>query len=173
MQNDKMEDELLDWVSITVESSAWEDILPETKKTLSTCLNAVLGLFPLYKGSMELSIVLGDDALIQPLNRQYRQKDNPTNVLSFPLEHLNKGTVLPDFVPFLLGDMIFSFDTIFQESQEQKIALQHHVAHLCVHSFLHLLGYDHISEEDAYEMEDLEIKILGKLGIRNPYKVKE
>jgi len=111
----------------------------------------------------ELTIRLVTIEESQQLNKQYRGKDKPTNVLSFPFE-------VPDGVELnLLGDLIICIEVMKQEAQEQNKALFDHWAHLVIHGCLHLVGFDHISETEALEMESIEIAILEKLGINNPY----
>ena len=105
----------------------------------------------------EASVVFGDDAFVQTLNRDYRDKDKPTNVLSFP-------QALP-----MLGDSIFAYETIEREAAEQEKSFEDHLLHLSIHSTLHLLGYDHIDDQEAEAMEAIEIKILASLGVKNPY----
>ena len=100
----------------------------------------------------------------QQLNHQYRQKDKPTNVLSFPFE-------VPEGIDInLLGDLIICADVVIKEAQEQNKKCDDHWAHLVIHGCLHLLGYDHIKENEATEMESIEIKLLSTLGIDNPYQ---
>jgi probable rRNA maturation factor len=111
----------------------------------------------------ELTIRLVNSNESQQLNAQYRGKDKPTNVLSFPFE-------VPEGVELnLLGDLIICIEVMKQEAQEQKKALFDHWAHLVIHGCLHLVGFDHISDSEADEMESIEIAILKKLGIVNPY----
>lgn len=114
---------------------------------------------------IEVSIVLMSDAQIQDLNKDHRGKDKPTNVLSFPLNE-------PDMiVESALGDIIFALETIQREAKDQDKSFEDHLMHLTIHGFLHLIGYDHeTSEEDAEEMEALEIQILSDLNIKNPYE---
>jgi len=109
----------------------------------------------------ELSIALMDDAGIQTLNRTYRQSDKPTNVLSFPAP-----------AP-LLGDIVLALETCQNEAADKRITLEAHVTHLLIHGFLHLQGYDHITENEALTMESLEITALAQLGIDNPYEIRE
>ncbi|MCF4837249.1 rRNA maturation RNase YbeY, partial [Acinetobacter baumannii] len=103
------------------------------------------------------------------LNLQYREKDKPTNVLSFPSDIPEEVLPMLDALP--LGDLVICIPVVLQEALEQKKTAQNHFAHLLVHGVLHLLGYDHeTSDEDAEEMEGLEIEILAKLNIANPYQ---
>ena len=111
----------------------------------------------------ELTIRLVNSEESQQLNNQYRGKDKPTNVLSFPFE-------VPDGIELnLLGDLIICIEVMKQEAQEQNKILFDHWAHLVIHGCLHLVGFDHISDSEADEMESIEIAILEKLGISNPY----
>jgi len=104
-----------------------------------------------------LTIKFADDHAVQALNAQFRGKNKPTNVLSFP----------DDDRP--LGDMILAYETVMREAAEQQKLFLHHVLHLVIHGTLHLLGYDHEENQQAEEMEALEITCLAKLGIANPY----
>lgn len=113
--------------------------------------------------SFELTIRLVDKNESQQLNSQYRGIDKPTNVLSFPFE-------VPDGVELnLLGDLVICIDVMKNEARSQNKALFDHWAHLVIHGCLHLVGFDHISDSDAMIMETLEIEILAKLAIDNPY----
>ena len=112
----------------------------------------------------EVSMVFTDDARIQVLNRQYRGKDRPTNVLSFPAAPLVPGRLGPP-----LGDIVLARETIALESEAQGLDFADHLTHLIVHGFLHLLGYDHEAHGEAVVMERLETAILGRLGIADPY----
>ncbi|MBP9752332.1 MAG: rRNA maturation RNase YbeY [Proteobacteria bacterium] len=119
---------------------------------------------------LEISVLLTKDDYIKKLNAQYLEKDKPTNVLSFPQISYIELQNISDFgVPILLGDIVMSFETIRKESEEQKKLLMNHIIHLYLHSLLHLLGYDHIEDEDAQKMESLERHFLQNLGISNPY----
>ncbi len=112
----------------------------------------------------ELTIRLVNIDESQQLNHQYRQKNKPTNVLSFPFE-------VPDGVELnLLGDLVICAHVVEQEAKAQNKALFDHWAHMVIHGCLHLLGYDHINDSDAQEMETLEITILAKLAINDPYQ---
>jgi len=107
-----------------------------------------------------VSLLLGDDAAIAALNKEFRGKDGPTNVLSFPPAHGEPG---------FLGDIALAAETIVEEAQFQGKSVENHAAHLVVHGFLHLLGYDHMNEADAEKMEARERAILNSIGIEDPY----
>ena len=112
----------------------------------------------------QLTIRITDEAEVQELNRTYRHKDKPTNVLSFPFE-APPGVDIP-----LLGDIIICAAVVAREAEEQGKSLQAHWAHMVIHGTLHLLGYDHIIDAEAEEMEGLEIALLSGLGYANPYQ---
>jgi probable rRNA maturation factor len=116
-----------------------------------------------------ISVLLTNDAHIQRLNYEYRGKDKPTNVLSF--EGYDDATLnlLPPSEPILLGDIVFSFDTVQREAVVQNKTFVDHVSHLFVHGLLHLMGYDHEEDEMAEVMEALEVRILHFFSINNPY----
>ncbi|MCO7188306.1 MULTISPECIES: rRNA maturation RNase YbeY [unclassified Pseudoalteromonas] len=117
-----------------------------------------------YKDEAEVTIRIADEAESQELNSQYRGKDKPTNVLSFPFE-APPGIELP-----LVGDLIICPQVVFREAEEQEKTFHDHFAHMVVHGCLHLLGFDHINEQDADEMESLEKEFLADLGIDDPYR---
>ncbi|TPD55526.1 MULTISPECIES: rRNA maturation RNase YbeY [unclassified Thalassolituus] len=111
----------------------------------------------------ELTIRLTDEEESQALNSEYRGKDKPTNVLSFPFE-------MPPGIPLeLLGDLIICVGVVEQEAQEQAKTTEAHWAHMVIHGCLHLLGYDHIKDDEAEEMEALERDLLASLGYPDPY----
>ncbi|GHA22589.1 hypothetical protein GCM10007989_17500 [Devosia pacifica] len=114
-------------------------------------------------GAAEISIVLTNDAEQRELNAEWRGKDSSTNVLSFPQ--------IEPFGPVagLLGDIILARETVVREADEMGIGFDHHFTHLVVHGFLHILGYDHLEEDEALNMEGLETQILAGMGIADPY----
>jgi probable rRNA maturation factor len=140
--------------------------------------NALEGLDALVAGSLraaleesgdeladgaEVSLLFCNDAAIRELNRQFRGQDKPTNVLSFPgLDPLETSA--------FLGDIAIAFDTVAREAHEQGKSLEQHCRHMVVHGFLHLLGYDHEDDEEAEAMEAMEIRILRRLGVDDPYR---
>ena len=113
----------------------------------------------------EVCIALSSDAQVAELNGSYRGKPAPTNVLSFPAVPM-----LPvDGEPRFLGDIVLALETMQREAAELKLPLEHHMQHLAVHGILHLLGYDHETDDEAQAMESLEIRVLARLGIPDPY----
>lgn len=120
---------------------------------------------------LSASLLFADDAEVQTLNRQWRAKDKPTNVLSFPmLERPVLLALTDDGPPELLGDLALALETCALEATEKGLPLHHHAAHLIVHGLLHLAGHDHeTSSADADAMEALEIKALALLDIADPY----
>lgn len=115
---------------------------------------------------VEISIQLSDDAQVRGLNRDWRDKNTATNVLSFPA--LEEGTG-PVGAEVLLGDVVVAFETTEAEAKEEGKSLADHLSHLVVHGTLHLMGFDHISDNEADIMEALETRILAELGIADPY----
>jgi probable rRNA maturation factor len=113
----------------------------------------------------ELAIVLGDDSAIRALNRRWRGKNAPTNVLSFPAAAAGKS--LP--ASLYIGDIVIAHQTTAREAAAEGKPLKHHLAHLAVHGFLHLLGYDHETDREAAVMERLERRILKRIAIPDPY----
>ena len=119
-------------------------------------------------GEAELAVMLTDDAGIRTLNGNWRGINKPTNVLSFPaLQPTGAGS--PDDAPRMLGDIAIAYETTRKEADDEQKPFDHHLSHLAVHGFLHLMGYDHETDDDAEAMEGLEQEILAQLGIPNPY----
>lgn len=117
-------------------------------------------------GPCEACVALSDDAGVRTLNAAYRATDKPTNVLSFPAPQARPS--MPG-EPRLLGDVVLAEETVLNEAHDMGIDPRHHFQHLVVHGLLHLLGYDHETNEEADAMEALEVEILSTLGISNPY----
>lgn len=139
-----------------------DDCEPPSPELIRSWVEAVLSG---QRDESELTVRIVVSEEIQNLNRTYRNKDKPTNVLSFPFEKI-EGVDLP-----LLGDVVICASVVEQEAQQQGKPVLDHWAHMVVHGVLHLLGYDHIDEADAEEMESLEIKVLQGLGIADPYQL--
>ena len=123
-------------------------------------------------GETELAVMLTDDAGIRTLNNNWRGIDKPTNVLSFPALQPT-GPSGPDDAPRMLGDIAIAYETMHREARDEQKPFDHHLSHLAVHGFLHLIGYDHENDADAEIMETLESKILAQLGIPDPYSDRE
>jgi probable rRNA maturation factor len=117
----------------------------------------------------ELAIVLTDDSAIRALNRDWRGKDQPTNVLSFPAP-ARPG---PAGGVRLMGDIVIAYETVEREARAEERPFRHHLAHLAVHGFLHLVGHDHAAEAEADAMEALEIAVLARLDVPNPYLLRD
>jgi probable rRNA maturation factor len=155
-------------LDITYADEAW----PDCDALIEKCVKAALHYCKTDTQGrpFELSVLLTDNNQVQDLNRDYREKDKPTNVLSFPALECDKpGHLILEPGPLHLGDIILAYGVVAQEASDQKIAFEDHLSHLIVHGVLHLLGFDHIEDEEAEEMEALEIAILKDFGIANPY----
>jgi probable rRNA maturation factor len=124
---------------------------------------------PFPKTPTELSLVFTDDASIREINAEWREKDKPTNVLSFPAYPLEPGGMPGP----MLGDIVIARETVEREALDLEKSFNDHLTHLLVHGFMHLFGYDHMDAEEAEEMEGLETRILAKLGLSDPYAGQE
>ena len=127
---------------------------------IKNILNLFVDFFDILKLDLEISFC--SENLIRELNKKFRGKDSATNVLSFPSQLKSNNKLF-------LGDIIFSIETILEEAKRDNKTVENHLIHLFVHAVLHLLGYEHETEEQAKKMENLEIKILSNLQIDNPY----
>jgi len=136
--------------------------------TIHRAIEAAVEMADADVGESELAIMLTDDAGIRALNSTWRGLDKPTNVLSFPALQ-PEGPVGPDDAPRMLGDIAIAYETTRKEADDEQKPFDHHLSHLAVHGFLHLIGYDHENDADAEIMEALEAEILAQLGIPNPY----
>jgi probable rRNA maturation factor len=123
-------------------------------------------------GEAELAVMLTDDEGIRTLNSNWRGIDKPTNVLSFPALPPS-GPSGPDDAPRMLGDIAIAYQTMRREADDEQKPFDHHLSHLAIHGFLHLIGYDHEQDSDAATMESLEQEILAQLGIPDPYSDRE
>ena len=151
-----------------------EAVIHRAIRTAAEFVNADLidkGLIDKELGEAELAVMLTDDAGIRTLNLNWRGIDQPTNVLSFPA--LPPGPVSPDDAPRMLGDVAIAYQTTRKEADDEQKPFDHHLSHLAVHGFLHLIGYDHEKDDDAEAMETLEQEILAQLGIPDPYADRE
>lgn len=162
-------------MDVVLEDVRWSDLDLEALAHRATAATAVVTTLPLEQA--EIAVLACDDARIAVLNADFREKPSPTNVLSWPEDELaatqdgaapRAPSPDPDGV-LSLGDIAIAYDTCAREAAEQGKPFDQHVTHLIVHGLLHLLGYDHIRKRDAALMEALEVKILGKLGVPDPY----
>lgn len=160
-------------VDIVLAEPRWRRALPRARALIGAAARAALrhalaAGWPAPRNRLELSVTLGDDALQRRLNRDYRRRDKPTNVLSFAaLEH---ATPLPPLAPLPLGDVVLAFETVAAEAARAEKPLADHCRHLVVHGVLHLIGYDHRRHRAAARMEGLESAILAELGVPDPYR---
>lgn len=153
-------------VSIAADDSGWEAI-PDLAELARRAADATLTAAYSGPRPAALAILFTGDAAIAELNRQWRGKAKPTNVLSFPAP---AGLPVPEGEPAPLGDIVLAFATVAREAAEQDKPLPDHATHLIVHGVLHLLGHGHEIEAEAESMETLERLILSQLGIADPYE---
>jgi probable rRNA maturation factor len=122
--------------------------------------------------AVELSVTLTSDEHVRELNAKWRNRDKPTNVLSFPMaDELDLGRANVSGMELLLGDIVLAHGVCESEAAEKGVPLEQHATHLMVHGTLHLLGYDHHKDSEAADMEAREVRALERLGIANPYEV--
>lgn len=145
---------------------------PEAEAVIHRAVAAAAEIADADVGEAELAVMLTDDAGIRTLNSNWRGIDKATNVLSFPaLQPTGAGG--PDDAPRMLGDIAIAYETTRKEADDEQKPFDHHLSHLAVHGFLHLIGYDHEKDSDAEAMEALEREILAQLGIPDPYADRE
>lgn len=158
-------------VALRIEDGKWTACVPDVKNLVCKAArfawktgNAGDLFLPVKQA--EVSVMLADDETVRELNKTYRGMDKPTNVLSFAALDDEDEPIVD---PLLLGDIVVAFETTKREAEEQGCSVADHLFHLIVHGVLHLIGYDHMDEADAEEMEALEIQILAANDIENPY----
>ena len=149
-------------IDLRIESPLW-DGQPLAENTVRNSVLAAAAALSTAGG--EVSIVLTDDSAIRSLNRNWRGIDKPTNVLSFPVSGPDTGEGARPF-----GDIVIAFETLERECSDENRDFLHHLAHLAVHGFLHLNGYDHQTDAQAEAMERLESKIMARLNMPDPYR---
>ncbi len=157
-------------VEVIPRSSRWQkqkQAASIVKKAVSAAAKAV------STPTAELAIVLADDSAIRTLNRKWRGRDAPTNVLSFPAsDEPRRGGKPPAQSPYI-GDIVIAYQTTAREAVAEGKPFKHHLAHLAIHGFLHLLGYDHENDREAEVMEALERRILKRLAVPDPYAARD
>ncbi len=152
---------------VEIEDARWQEALPDVKRILARSIELALEKTQSDGRPVEVGVRLVDDGTIQGLNRDWRGRDKPTNVLSFPLG--GPDPTGDPALPWLIGDIVMGFDTVLGEAETEGKPLGHHVAHLAIHAALHLTGHDHEADDEAALMEQAEIALLGRLGIPDPY----
>ena len=163
-------------IAVAIEADGWSGALPDPEALVAEAACAALSAACPDLGPATISLLLADDQAVSALNRDWRGKSTPTNVLSFPATETRAGEIPePEFdgVPLELGDIALAFETCQREATDQLKTLADHTRHLTVHGVLHLLGYDHVVEAEAEQMEALETRILAGLGVADPYAVRE
>ena len=160
-------------IDLCINDSIWNKELKSLENKIPTIVDYIMNKLDLAKdnSNIELSIVLTNDDEIQKLNLEYRDKNKPTNVLSFPAQNfdVNDITSFSSKNILSLGDIVIAYETLEKECIEQKVSFNNHFIHLLTHGFLHLSGFDHIIKKEAEQMENLEIAILAQFGIQSPY----
>ncbi|MBP5352260.1 MAG: rRNA maturation RNase YbeY [Alphaproteobacteria bacterium] len=169
-------------LDLEIEDKRWQQVLPDIENAAQRVQKAVFEYlsqnedlpFLTADKPVSVNLCLSDDAHVRQLNRDFRQMDKPTNVLSFANIDFDSFEGTADlFGEIALGDIIIAYETMQKEADEMQISLYDHFCHLFTHGLLHLSGYDHIEAEDAAYMENLEKNILQTLGIANPYADEE
>jgi len=155
---------------VLVTADCW-NAATEAEAIIMRAIAAAAAQAPVDTADTELAVMLTDDDGIRTLNRNWRGFDKPTNVLSFPA--LQPEGKQPEGVPRMLGDIAIAYQTTQREAESENKPFANHLSHLAVHGFLHLVGYDHETDDDAEEMEGLERTILAGLGIPDPYGDKD
>ena len=156
---------------VLVTAECWQTE-PDAEAVIHRAIEAAAEIADADVGDAELAVMLTDDAGIRTLNKNWRDQDKPTNVLSFPALQPT-GAAGPDDAPRMLGDIAIAYETTRREADEEQKPFANHLSHLAVHGFLHLIGYDHENDDDAEDMESLEREILSHLGIPDPYADRE
>ncbi len=157
----------LPMTEVLVVADCWQS-KPDAEAVIHRAVATAAEIVNAGLGETELAVMLTDDAGIRTLNSNWRGIDKPTNVLSFPALQPT-GPSGPDDAPRMLGDIAIAYETTRKEADDEQKPFDHHLSHLAVHGFLHLIGYDHEKDDDAEAMETLEQEILAQLGIPNPY----
>ncbi len=163
---------MTDYIDLRVEAGAWTQA--HILRLADTALTAVYDRFAISKADWQISLLATDDAGMRKLNRDFRDKDRATNVLSWPAFDLMPKTAgklpNPDGFDDMVGDIALGYETCRSEAEALGRSFDDHITHLLVHGCLHLIGYDHQNDTDAADMERTETQILASLGVDDPYK---
>ncbi len=158
-------------VAFDIADESWEcavpDLRSEAESTVRSALSHAAPQLAASPRPVEIGLTFADDRFVQSLNRAYRGKDKPTNVLSFPVGVPPVSS--DEFMPLPLGDVVLAFGTVMREADESGKSCADHTKHLLVHGVLHLLGHDHEAQDEAERMESLETQILADIGVADPY----
>lgn len=152
-------------IDISVQDPRWQEFA-WLEPCIEQAVHAAISIVGKGAGA-ELSLALLNNQDMAQLNHTYRGKNAATNVLSFPAQ------VPGDISLNLLGDIVLAYETVCREAQAADIEISNHVSHLVIHGFLHLLGYDHVDDVEAMQMQALEVQTLARLGVENPYAIRE
>jgi probable rRNA maturation factor len=154
---------------VVIAAEGWQNE-PDAEAVIQRAIAAAAAASGAEAGDAELAVMLTDDEGIRALNKDFRGIDQPTNVLSFPAPEIGGRA---DRAPRPLGDIAIAYETVRREADDERKPFADHLSHLAVHGFLHLIGYDHETDDDADEMEALETEVLAQLGIPDPYAERE
>lgn len=151
-------------LDLRIDDAGWHRV-DDCKTLVSKSLKTALESAGEDRTSVSATVILADNKAVQELNSHWRSKNKPTNILSFPAPQDERDEAGGDY----LGDMILAFDVVAREAATQRKPLATHLCHLIIHGTLHLLGFDHVEDSDAQQMEQLEKTAMAKLGYRDPY----
>ncbi|MCQ2734349.1 MAG: rRNA maturation RNase YbeY [Alphaproteobacteria bacterium] len=166
-------------INTTIEDKRWCEKIADVEQVIEKVKSAAFDYLRIHENldvlqqekPLEINVCLSDDTTVHQLNKEFRGMDKPTNVLSFAnLDFENFAIENEPFNEIELGDIIVAYETMCREAEAENITLYAHFCHLLVHGFLHILGFDHITEEEAVYMENFEKEILQNIGIDNPYE---
>ena len=166
-------------LNLTIEDQRWCEAIADMTQVAEKVKAAAFGYLQTHENlgilksekPLGINVCLSNDATVQQLNKQFRGMDKPTNVLSFAnLDFENFASENEPFAEIELGDIIVAYETMVREAEAENITLYAHFCHLLTHGFLHILGFDHMTDEEAEYMERVEKEILQSIGIDNPYE---
>ena len=170
MESSKMNIAAILDLEVTISADGWRKVVAAPEEIATRAARAAyMAASPELGRSSEAAVMLTDDAAMRVLNRDYRNKNCATNVLSFPAFDTDDIARLPANVPLILGDVVIALETTTAEARADAKTAADHLSHLVVHGMLHLLGHDHKTDNEATIMERLELDVLVQLGVADPY----